>query len=138
MCLFLSYCDSSDNEDARSPTRGDRRTPGSHQRRLPANPGSRDTLSRCRTRKMRLHVTETHLHPLFLREVPCAPDIMQARKAVLDWLCLRLLGPGTSLLEVSARVPADEVFTSSALIPDDIREVMDTFCLEVEEEPPST
>ena len=57
---------------------------------------------------------------------------------MLDWLNLRLLGPGTSLLEMSARVPADEVFTSPALIPDDIREVMDTFCLEVEEEPTST
>ena len=49
--------------------------------------------SRCRPRKMRLHVIETHLHPLFLREVPCAPDIMQAKKTVLDWLNLRLLGP---------------------------------------------
>ena len=30
---------------------------------------------RCRTRKMRDHVTVAHLHNLFLREVPCAPDI---------------------------------------------------------------
>ena len=87
---------------------------------------------------MRVHVTETHLHTLFLREVPCALDITQARKAVLDWLHLRLLGPGTSLLEMSARVPADEVFTSPALIPDDIWEAMDAICLEVWEEPPST
>ena len=57
---------------------------------------------------------------------------------MLDWLHLRLLGPGTSLLEMSARVPADEVFTSPALIPDDIREAMDALCLEVGEEPPST
>ena len=35
---------------------------------------------------MRVHVTEIHLHPLFLRAVSFAPDIMQARKAVLDWL----------------------------------------------------
>ena len=39
---------------------------------------------------------------------------------------------------MSARVPTDEVFTSLALIPDDIREVMDALCLEVGEEPPST
>ena len=54
-----------------------------------------------------------------------------------DWLRLGLLGPGTSLLEMSAREPADEVFTSPALIPDDIREAMDALCLEVGEEPPS-
>ena len=59
---------------------------------------------------------------------------MPARKAVLDWLRLHLLGPGTSLLEMSARVPAVEVFTSPALI----REAMDALCLEVGEEPPST
>ena len=57
---------------------------------------------------------------------------------MLDWLHLRLLGPGTSLLEMSARVPADEVFTSPALILDDIREVMYALCLEVGEELPST
>ena len=47
------------------------------------------------------------------------------------WLRLRLLGPWTSLLEMSARVPADEVFTRPVLIPDDIREVMYALCLEV-------
>ena len=93
---------------------------------------------RCRTRKIRVHVIDTHLHPLFLQEVPCAPDIMHARKAVLDWLHLRLLEPGTSLLEMSARVPTNEVFTSPGFIPDDIREAMDALCLEVGEEPPST
>ena len=41
-------------------------------------------------------------------------------------------------MEMSARVPADEVFTSPALIPDAIREAMDALCLEVGEEPPST
>ena len=87
---------------------------------------------------MRVHATETHFHPLFLWAVPYAPDITRARKAVQDWLRFHPLGPGTSLMEMSARVPADEVFTSSALIPDDIREVMDALCLEVEEEPPST
>ena len=35
-------------------------------------------------------------------------------------------------------MPADEVFTSLAIIPDDIREAMDALCLEVGEEPPST
>ena len=39
---------------------------------------------------------------------------------------------------MSARVPADEVFTSPAIIPDDTREVMYALCLEVGEEPPST
>ena len=85
-----------------------------------------------------MHVCQTHLHPLFLREVPCAPGITQARKAVLDWLRIRLVGPGTSLLEMSAWVPAGEVFTSPAEIPDDIREAMDALCREVGEEPPST
>ena len=61
---------------------------------------------------------------------------MRARKVVLDWLHLRLLGPGTSLLEMSARVPADQVFISPAIIQDDIREAMDALCLEVGEEPP--
>ena len=46
----------------------------------------------------------THLHPLFLREVPCAPEITRARKAVLDWIRIRLLGPETSLLELSAKI----------------------------------
>ena len=54
---------------------------------------------------------------------------------MLDWLRLHLLGPRTSLLEMNARVPADEVFTRPAIIPDDIREAMDTLCLEVGEEP---
>ena len=36
---------------------------------------------------------------------------------------------------MSARVPANEVFTSPALILDDIREAMDALCLEVGEEP---
>ena len=57
---------------------------------------------------------------------------------MLDWLHLCLLGPGTSLPEMSDKVPADEVFTSPALIPDDIRGAMDALCLEVGEEPPST
>ena len=34
------------------------------------------------------------------------------RKTVLDRKCLRLLGPGTSLFELSAGVPAREVFSS--------------------------
>ena len=55
---------------------------------------------------------------------------------MLEWLHLCPLGPGTYLLEMSARVPANEVFTSPALILDDIREAMDALCLEVEEEPP--
>ena len=46
--------------------------------------------------------------------MPYAPEITRAKKAVLDWLRLCLLGPGTSLLEMSARVPAGEVFTSPA------------------------
>ena len=78
----------------------------------------------------------THLHPLFLREVPCAPEITRARKAVLDWLRIRLLGPGTSLLELSARIPTREVFSCQAPIPEDIREAMDALCVEVGEEPP--
>ena len=93
---------------------------------------------RCRTRKMRDHVTLVHLYPLFLREVPCAPEITRARKAVLDWIRLRLLGPRTSLLELSAKVPTQEVFTCPAPIPNDIIEAMDALCLEVGEEPPYT
>ena len=84
------------------------------------------------------YVTLVHLHPLFLREVPCAPEITRARKAVLDWVRIFLLGPRTSLLELSARIPTREVFTCPEPIPDDVREVMDALCLEVGEEPPST
>ena len=53
-CLFISYCDSSDEEEARSPTRGwrtsarDRRTPQGH-------PKEGAGYRRCRTRKMRVH-----------------------------------------------------------------------------------
>ena len=93
---------------------------------------------RYKTRRIRDHVTLAHLHSLFLREVPCAPEITRARKAVLDWVRICLLGPGTSLLELSAQIPTREVFTCQAPIPKDIREAMDTLCLEVGEEPPST
>ena len=58
---------------------------------------------------MRRHVTETHLHPLFMREMLCTPDITRARNAVVDWLHLRLLGPETSLLELSVEVLTPEV-----------------------------
>ena len=85
---------------------------------------------------MRIHVTEAHLRPLFLREVPCAPDITRARKAILDWLRLRLMGPGTSLLELSVKVPTQDVFTSPTFIPEDIREAIGALCLEVGEDPP--
>ena len=82
---------------------------------------------------MREHVTLIHLHPLFLREVPCALEITVAQKAVLDWI--RLLGPGTSLLELSAQISTREVFSCQAPIPEDIQEVMDALCVEVWEEP---
>ena len=85
---------------------------------------------------MRDHATEVHLHTLFLREVPCAPDITQARKVVLEWLRLRLLGPWTSLLELSEKVRSCEVFCSPTPIPEDIREAMDALFLKVGEEPP--
>ena len=117
--------------------------PGEAGHRRPTRSSTRE--SRCpirgcrfRTRKIKVHFSGTHLHPLYLREVPCAPEITRARKAVLDCLSLRLLGPGTSLLEMSARVPAGEVFTSPADIPDDVQEAIDALCLEVREEPPST
>ena len=57
---------------------------------------------------------------------------------MLDWINLRLLGPRTSLLELSAKVPTQEVFTCPAPIPNDIIEAMDALCLEVGEEPPYT
>lgn len=60
---------------------------------------------------------EAHLHPLFMLEVPCTPDITRARKAVLDWLSLHFLEPRTSLLELSAGVLAREVYSSLAAIP---------------------
>lgn len=85
---------------------------------------------------MRRHVTEAILHPLFMREVPSAPDITLARKAVSDWLHLRLFGPGTSLL--SAGMPDREVIISPAPNPEDLRKAMDALCIEVGEEPPST
>ena len=95
-------------------------------------------MSHTRLPMMRRYVTEVHLHPLFMREVPCALDITRARKAVFDWLRFRLLGPGTSLLELSAGVPAWEVFSTPAPILEDIREAMDALCLEVREEPPTS
>ena len=84
---------------------------------------------------MREHVTLTHLHPLSLREVPCAPEITRAQKAVLDWVRIRLLGPGNSLLELSAQISTREVFSCQAPIPEDIQEAMDALCVEVGEEP---
>ena len=82
-------------------------------------------------------MTLTHLHPLFLREVPCAPEITGARKAVLYWIRIRLLGPGTSLLELSAQISTRAVFSCKAPIPEDIQEAMDALCVEVGEEPSS-
>ena len=79
--------------------------------------------------------TLTHLHPLFLRVVPCAPEITRAQKAVLDWIRIRLLGPGTSLLELSAKISTREVFSCQAPIPEDTQEAMDALCVEVGEEP---
>ena len=76
-------------------------------------------------------MTLTHLHPLFLREVPSAPEIIRAQKAVLDWIRIRLLGPGTSLLELSAQISTREVFSCQAPIPEDIQEAMDALCVEV-------
>ena len=70
-----------------------------------------------------LQVHKARNHSEF--QVPCAPDITRARKTVLEWLRLRLLEPDTSPLELSARVPAREVFSSPALILEDIWEVMD-------------
>lgn len=87
---------------------------------------------------MRDHVTVAHLYPLFPREVTCAPDITRTRKAILDWIRLPLLGPGTYLLELSAKVPTQEVLTRPASIPIDLQEAMDALCLEVGEEPHST
>ena len=75
-----------------------------------------------------------HLHPLFLQGIPSASDITRARKVVLEWLRLGLLGPRTSLLELSEKVRSHEVFSSPPPIPKDIREAMDAFCLEVGEE----
>ena len=48
---------------------------------------------------------------------------------MLEWLRLRLLAPGTSLLELSEKVPARKVFSIPAPIPEDILEAMDTLCL---------
>ena len=167
-CLCLSFSDSSDEETrsptrgwANERRRQDRpehsgesleeppRDPGEQARpkgvsyRRPLHRGTRESpcpLPGCRykTRRMREQVTLVHLLPLFLREVPCAPEITRARKAVLDWVRIRLLGPRTSLLELSAQIPNREVFTCPAPIPDDIREAMDALCLEVGEQPDST
>ena len=40
------------------------------------------------------------------------------------------------MLELSEKVPAREVFSSPAPIPEDVREAMDTLCLEVGKKPP--
>ena len=56
---------------------------------------------------------------------------------MLDWIRIRLLGPGTSLLELSAQISTREVFSCQATIPEDIQEAMDALCVEVGEEPPS-
>ena len=73
-----------------------------------------------------------------MRELPVAPDITRERKAVLEWLRLHVPGLGTSLLELSENVPAREVFSSPAPIPEDIRKAMDVLCFEVGEEPLSS
>nr|XP_022300873.1 uncharacterized protein LOC111109077 [Crassostrea virginica] len=112
-----------------------RRTPsvlGSHLRRLPATAGSRGIQRR--VRDIAAPQAEA-LHPPLLREVPCAPVTTRARKVVLEWLRLRLLGPGTPMLVLSEKVPSREVFSSPAPIPDNVREAMDVLCLEVGEEP---
>ena len=135
-------------EQPREPPEEPPRDPGEQVRpegaryRRPPHRGTRDSpcpLPGCRikTRRMREHVTLTHLHPLFLREVPCAPEITRARQAVLDWIRIRHLGPGTSLLELSAQISTREVFSCQAPIPEDIQEAMDALCVEVGEEPPS-
>ena len=59
-----------------------------------------------------------------MREVLCTTDITRARKVVVDWLRLRLLGPGTSMLEFNVEVQTREVLSSPAPIPKDIREAM--------------
>lgn len=129
-CLFLYNSDSSDEETRsptrgwanerqrqnqpehpREPPEEAPSGPGELARpegagfRRPSHPGTR--VFRCpmpccryKTRRIRDHVTLVHLHPLFLREVPCAPEITRVRKAVLDWVRIRLLGPRTSLLEL--------------------------------------
>ena len=55
----------------------------------------------------------------------------------MDWIRIRLLGPGTSLLELSAQISTREVFSCQARIPEDIQEAMDALCVEVGEEPHS-
>ena len=65
------------------------------------------------------------------------PDITRARKTVVDWLRLRLLGPGTSLLELSVEVLTREVLSSPTPIPEDTRETMHA-CVEAMEEPPNS
>ena len=60
-----------------------------------------------------------------------------ARKAVVDWLCLRLLGPWTYLLELSVEVQTREVLSSPAPIPEDIREAMHV-CVKARVEPPNS
>nr|XP_022308173.1 uncharacterized protein LOC111114177 [Crassostrea virginica] len=123
-------------ERPREPPEEPPRDPGEQARpegaryRRPSHPGTRDSpcsLPGCRikTRRMREHVTLTHLHSLF----------PQAWKAVLDWIRIRLLGSGTSLLELSAQISTREVFSCQAPIPEDIQEAMDALCVEVGEEP---
>ena len=72
-----------------------------------------------------------------MREVLCTPDITRARKAMVEWLCLRLLRPGTYLLELSVEVLTCKVLSSPAPIPEDIREAMHA-CVEAREEPPNS
>ena len=66
------------------------------------------------------------------------PDITRARKAVLEWLRLRLLGSWTSILELSKKVPVRGLFSSPAPILEIVHEAMDALCLEVGEEPISS
>ena len=56
----------------------------------------------------------------------------------MDWVRIRLLGPGNSLLELSAQISTREVFSCQAPILEDIQEAMDALCVEVGEEPLST
>ena len=54
---------------------------------------------------------------------------------MLDWIRIRLLGQGTSLLKLSAQISTWEVFSCQAPIPEDIQEAMDALCVEEREEP---
>lgn len=78
---------------------------------------------------MRDHVTQTHLHPVFRREVPGVPEASRLRMRVLNWLADQILGPNRSVASQAESVDSTLVFPDpNATLTSNLREAMDALC----------